>query len=110
MARTLRNSAMSHLRHRVDGDLSIITLVNPPQNRITSQMSDELGEAVAETASSGARALLLHAEGPDFSYGGDIRPWPGLAAPAMRQRLAGHLAAFNAFESLPIPTIAAVQG
>jgi enoyl-CoA hydratase/carnithine racemase len=101
---------MSHLRHRIDGDLSIITLVNPPQNRITSQMSDEFGEAVAATAASGARALLLHAEGPDFSYGGDIRPWPGLGAPALRQLLARHLAAFNAFESLPIPTVAAVQG
>lgn len=101
---------MSHLRHRIDGDLSIVTLVNPPQNRITSEMSDELGEALAETAASGARALLLHAEGADFSYGGDIRPWPGLAAPALRQILARHLAVFNAFESLPIPTVAAVQG
>ncbi|HLZ82427.1 MAG TPA: enoyl-CoA hydratase/isomerase family protein [Caulobacteraceae bacterium] len=101
---------MSHLRHRIDGDLSIITLVNPPQNRITSEMTDAFGEAVAKTAASGARALLLHAEGPDFSYGGDIRPWPGLGAPALRQILAGHLAAFNAFESLQIPTVAAVQG
>jgi enoyl-CoA hydratase/carnithine racemase len=101
---------MSHLRHRIDGDLSIVTLANPPQNRITSEMSDELGEAVAATAASGARALLLHAEGSDFSFGGDIRPWPGLDAPTLRQVLARHLATFNAFESLPIPTVAAVQG
>jgi enoyl-CoA hydratase/carnithine racemase len=101
---------MPHLRHRFDGDLSIITLVNPPQNRITAEMVDELGAAVAETAAGGARALLLHAEGPDFSFGGDIRPWPGMTDPALRQRLAQHLAVFNAFESLPIPTVAAVQG
>ena len=101
---------MPHLRHRIDGDLSIITLVNPPQNRITSKMSDELAEAVAETAAQGARALLLHAEGADFSNGGDIRPWPSLGTPALRQVLARYVAAFNAFEGLPIPTVAAVQG
>jgi enoyl-CoA hydratase/carnithine racemase len=101
---------MAHLRHRFDGDLSIITLVNPPQNRITSEMVDELGVALAETVAGGARALLLHAEGPDFSFGGDIRPWPSQDAPALRQLLAHHLTIFNAFERLPIPTVAAVQG
>jgi enoyl-CoA hydratase/carnithine racemase len=73
-------------------------------------MVDELGVAVAETAASKARAVLLHAEGPDFSFGGDIRPWPGMDAPALHQVLANHLAVFNAFETLPIPTVAAVQG
>ena len=101
---------MPHLRHRFDGDLSIITLVNPPQNRLSVEMVDELGAAVSETAASDARAVLLHAEGPDFSYGGDVRAWPGLGAPALRELLARYIAVFNAFESLPIPAVAAVQG
>jgi len=101
---------MPHLRHRFDGDLSIITLVNPPQNRLSVEMVEELGAAVAETAASRARALLLNAEGPDYSYGGDIRPWPGQDAPELRELLSNHLAVFNAFESLPIPTVVAVQG
>jgi enoyl-CoA hydratase/carnithine racemase len=101
---------MPHLRHRFDGDLSIITLVNPPQNRLSVEMVDDLGAAVAQTAASKARAVLLHAEGPDFSYGGDIRPWPAQDAAALRQVLANHLVVFNAFENLPIPTVAAVQG
>ena len=101
---------MPHLRHRFDGDLSIITLVNPPQNRLSIEMVEELGVAVAETAASKARAVLLHAEGPDFSFGGDIRPWPGMDASALHQVLTNHLAVFNAFEALPIPTVAAVQG
>ena len=101
---------MPHLRHRFDSDLSIITLVNPPQNRITVEMVNELGAALAETAASGARALLLHAEGPDFSYGGDVRAWPGLGSPALRELLTRYIAVFNAFGNLPIPTVAAVQG
>jgi enoyl-CoA hydratase/carnithine racemase len=101
---------MSHLRHRLDGDLAIITLVNPPQNRLSIKMVEDLGVAVAETAASKARAVLLQAEGSDFSFGGDLRPWPGMDAPALRQLLARYIAVFNAFESLPIPTVAAVQG
>lgn len=99
-----------HLRHRIDGAIAIITLTNPPQNRITPQMNAQLCAAISDIGSSPARAVLVHAEGPDFSLGGDIRNWPGLDAAAMRDMLAEHLAAFNAFESLSIPTLCAVQG
>jgi len=35
-------------------------------------MSDDLAEAVDSIGKSRARALLLRADGPDFSFGGDI--------------------------------------
>jgi enoyl-CoA hydratase/carnithine racemase len=101
---------MTHLRYRIDGNLAFIALAYPPQNRITDLMSEELGEALAKIATSGARALLLSADGPNFCLGGDIHPWPSLASAELRELFARHLAVFNTFESLPIPTIAAVQG
>ena len=39
-------------------------------------MTDELADALDAFGHSGARAVLLRAEGPDFSFGGDILTWP----------------------------------
>jgi hypothetical protein len=41
-------------------------------------MADELADAIDAIGRSGARAVLLRAEGPDFSFGGDIVPWPDM--------------------------------
>jgi enoyl-CoA hydratase/carnithine racemase len=49
-------------------------LNNPPQNRLDEQLADELAEALNAVGRSDARAVLLRADGPDFSFGGDIVP------------------------------------
>ena len=56
----------------IDGELAKLVLHNPSQNRLTQAFFAELGETIAEIGRSGARAALLSAEGPDFSFGGDI--------------------------------------
>ena len=63
---------MSRLSLSIDDELAKLVLHNPPQNRLTQAFFAELGEAIAEIGRSGARAALLSAEGPDFSFGGDI--------------------------------------
>jgi enoyl-CoA hydratase/carnithine racemase len=63
---------MSQLSFSIDGELAKLVLHNPPQNRLTQAFFAELGEAIAEIGRSGARAALLSAEGPDFSFGGRI--------------------------------------
>ena len=63
---------MSQLSLSTDGELAKFVLHNPPQNRLTQPFFAELGEAIAEIGRSGARAALLSAEGPDFSFGGRI--------------------------------------
>src|SRR5271168_2554368 len=47
-------------------------------------MFDDLGDAIADVARSGARAALLDAAGPDFCFGGDIVPWPEMTARGLR--------------------------
>ena len=100
---------MPLLRSEIEQGLATIVLNNPPQNRLTPQMVDELCEIVNVVGKSEARAVLLYAEGPDFSFGGDIVPWPAMSPRELRTLFERYLSAFNQFERMPIPTVAAVQ-
>jgi len=64
---------MSHLTYTIEDDhVAHIVLDNPPQNRIDHQMGQELLEAVNAIEASAARAVLVRANGDNFSFGGDI--------------------------------------
>lgn len=101
---------MTFLTHTLEDGLATLTLTNPPQNRITPAMVGDLAAALDAVMLGGARALLVRADGPDFCFGGDIQLWPQMAERDMRAMLERHLAVFNRFERLAIPTVAAVQG
>ncbi|GAA4550322.1 enoyl-CoA hydratase/isomerase family protein [Pseudonocardia xishanensis] len=101
---------MAHLTWTVDDDVATLVLDNPPQNRIGLEMVEELGEALDAVERSDARAVLLRAEGADFSFGGDIEPWPDWDERELRANFERFLSTFNRFERLPVPTVAAVQG
>jgi enoyl-CoA hydratase/carnithine racemase len=101
---------MSHLTSSIEDRVATIALDNPPQNRIDEQIADELAEAIDAVGRSDARAVLLRAEGPDFSFGGDIVTWPDLDARELRTLFERYMSVFNRFERLPLPVIAAVQG
>jgi enoyl-CoA hydratase/carnithine racemase len=101
---------MSHVSVTTQDGVATLVLHNPPQNRIGNAMVDDLDHALEEIAAGDARAVLLRAEGPDFSFGGDIEPWPGWGRREMRTHFEHYLQTFNRFERLPIPTIAAVRG
>jgi enoyl-CoA hydratase/carnithine racemase len=102
--------AMTHLTCTIDHRVATITLDNAPQNRIGDQMVEELAAAMAHIASSEARAVLLCAAGPDFSFGGDILPWPERGRSELRATFERYMEVFNQFERLPLPVVAAVQG
>ena len=59
---------MNAVRFERDGDLGAIVLCSPP-NWLTRQFSDDLAQAVRQAAESDVRALLIRAEGEDFSVG-----------------------------------------
>jgi enoyl-CoA hydratase/carnithine racemase len=101
---------MSHLSYEVEGPLATITLDNPPQNRITPEMADDLEAALDAIERREVRAVLLKADGPDFSFGGDIVEWPGMSQRERRALFERYMRTFNRFERLAVPTIAAVQG
>ncbi|MEU9175060.1 enoyl-CoA hydratase/isomerase family protein [Streptomyces sp. NPDC048420] len=96
--------------HSLDGDVATIVLDNPPQNRFAPEFTQELSDIVDAITRSPARAVVLRAEGPDFSYGGDFRPWVGADRTSLRADFDHALSVINRFEQLPIPVVAAVQG
>lgn len=101
---------MSHVTHHVEGQVAVLTISHGPQNRIGDQMVAELADALTEIELSGARAVVLRAEGPDFCFGGDIRTWPDMPSHQLRAAFTRYLDVFNRLEQLPMPVIAAVQG
>jgi enoyl-CoA hydratase/carnithine racemase len=54
--------------------------------------------------------LVVKAEGPHFSFGGEVREWPGKDINWFRTFVAEVNHSYRALEALRIPTIAAVQG
>jgi enoyl-CoA hydratase/carnithine racemase len=101
---------MDHLQLHFDEHVATITLSNPPQNRIDDQMIDELDVAIEAIGGSDARAVVLRSEGENFSFGGDILPWPEESVRQLRARFERYMSVFNRFERMPLPVVAAVQG
>jgi enoyl-CoA hydratase/carnithine racemase len=101
---------MPHLFLEIANQVATITLNHPPQNRLAEQMIGELDDALTSVGHSDVRAVLLRAEGADFSFGGDILPWEGMSNAALRSLFERYMNAFNRFERLPMPVVAAVQG
>jgi enoyl-CoA hydratase/carnithine racemase len=101
---------MSLLAFQQHGQLGEIVLDNPPQNRFSAEALTDLGAAIAEAAKSDVRAVLLRAEGPDFSVGADVAVFDGVDE-AKAAGLAGAVLGFiSAMEDLSVPTVALVQG
>ena len=93
-----------------EGALAVITIDNPPQNRINERMAAEMLLCIDAIEAGGQRAVLVRAKGADFSFGGDIMNWPEMSVRQLRATFDTYMTVFNRFERLPLPVIAAVQG
>jgi enoyl-CoA hydratase/carnithine racemase len=87
-----------------------IVLANPPFNRLDLQFSENLRQAVHEASQSDIRVLVVKAEGPHFSFGGEVREWPGKDINWFRTFVAEVNLSYRAIEALRVPTVAAVRG
>ena len=93
-----------------EGSLAVITIENPPQNRINDRIAADLLAAVEAIEAGEFRAVLVRANGADFSFGGDIMNWPEMTVRQLRAAFDTYMTVFNRFERLPLPVVAAVQG
>jgi enoyl-CoA hydratase/carnithine racemase len=98
------------IRFERDGAVGSIVLANPPFNRLDLRFTESLRVAVHQASSSDIRALIIRAEGPHFSFGGEVREWPGKDVNWFRTFVAEVNASYRAIEMLKIPTVAVVQG
>jgi enoyl-CoA hydratase/carnithine racemase len=101
---------MAFTRTAIKGPIAYVTLDHPKGNRINFEMRVELRDAFGAISESDARVLVVRAEGPDFSLGGDVRDWPGIPAATLRPKVEVFATALDLLERLNIPTIAAIQG
>jgi enoyl-CoA hydratase/carnithine racemase len=101
---------MHTIRFEREQAVGRIVLTNPPFNRLDKQFSEWLRQAVHDASESDIRVLIVKAEGPHFSFGGEVREWPGKDINWFRTFVAEVNQSYRAIEALRVPTIAAVQG
>jgi len=101
---------MSTIRFERRESIGSIVLANPPFNRIDLQYASSLREAVHAASESDIRVLVIRAEGPNFSQGGEVREWPGKDINWFRTFVADVNASYRAIEALRVPTVAVVRG
>lgn len=102
---------MSVLKYTHSEGIARIVLNNPPQNRLGGEVSQELAAVVMDLANrNDTRVVLFGAEGPDFSFGGDIEAWQDVSEGDFSNSIGQALSLMNLFEALPVPIVVAVQG
>ena len=101
---------MSSIRFERREGIGSIVLANPPFNRVDAKYASLLREAVHAASESDVRVLVVRAEGPNFSLGGEVREWPGKDVNWFRTFVADVNASNRAIEALRVPTVAVVRG
>lgn len=102
---------MAALELTVESGVATLSLNNPPQNRLGLELLTTFSAAIRQIGSDpDVRVVLVRAHGPDFSFGGDITNWLDIEPGEMSANVAAGIRLFNAFEQLPVPVVAAVQG
>src|ERR1700758_3351483 len=98
------------IRFERDDTIGSIVLANPPFNRLDLRFCEALRAAVHQASVSDIRVLVVRSEGPHFSFGGEVREWPGKDVNWFRTFVADINASYRAIELLKVPTVAVVQG
>jgi len=84
------------------------------RNGIDPVWVDEFGAALAAVEADGsARALLISADGPSFTVGGDMRHFlaqSGRLAEELDDMIGGYHRALSRLAALPLPVVCAVNG
>ena len=101
---------MTAIRFDRDGAVGSIVLANPPLNRIDDEFATTLRDAVDAASESDIRVLVVKAEGPNFSLGGEVRAWVDKDVNWFRTFVAKVNASYRALEALRVPTVAVVRG
>ena len=93
-----------------DGGVALLVLEDPPLNLFRSETFASLNECLKQVQISDARAMVWRAEGEVFSGGVDVHLFDQTSRSGSNQMFGALLATVRKIESLPIPTVALVQG
>lgn len=101
---------MAGARFELHGSLGEIVIDAPPLNLLSEDLAAQLADAGSEAAGSEARAVLVRAEGDNFSAGADVSMFLDRDEDQARELIERFIPAIRNFEAIEAPTLAAVQG
>lgn len=101
---------MARVAFTVEDGLGEIVIDDPPLNLFGLDLINGLGNAAEQVIASDARAVLVRAEGDNFSAGADVRLFLDRDETSARELIEGFVPMIRRFSEFGVPTIAAVQG
>jgi enoyl-CoA hydratase/carnithine racemase len=101
---------MAKASFTLDGDVGEIVIADPPLNLFGLELSRDLARVAGEARDSAARAVLIRAEGDNFSAGANVEMFLGRDEAAARELIEEFLPVIRSFAAIEVPTVAAVQG
>ncbi len=101
---------MAKVQFSLEGAVGEIVLTDPPLNLFDMELARDLAEATQRARDSDARAILVRAEGGNFSAGANVEIFLDRDEAAARELIGEFMPAIRRFAEIPVPTIAAVQG
>ena len=101
---------MAKAQFMLDGDVGEVVLADPPLNLFSMELAGDLTRAADEARESGARAVLVRAEGENFSAGANVEIFLGRDEAAARELIDEFMPVIRRFAAIEVPTVAAVQG
>src|SRR5258706_9673936 len=90
--------------------LGEIVIDNPSLNLFNGNVTSDLRSAVDQAAHSDIRAVLVRAEGSDFSAGADVSVFTDLDQARAAELETTVLSLIAAIEALPVPALALIHG
>jgi enoyl-CoA hydratase/carnithine racemase len=101
---------MARASFNLKGGVGEIVIADPPLNLFGLELSRNLARAVEQARDSPARAILVRAEGENFSAGANVEMFLGRDEPAARELIEEFMPTIRRFAEIEVPTVAAVQG
>ena len=101
---------MGKLKFEQDENLGFLTLSNPQMNIIGPDFITEFTDLIPHLETSGLRAMILRAEGDNFSAGADVKMFKGLSVERASTLVKNFMEVIHRLESMPFPTVAVVHG
>jgi enoyl-CoA hydratase/carnithine racemase len=101
---------MPKAQFQLTGDVGEIVIADPPLNLFGLELSRDLARVAGEARDSAARAVLIRAEGDNFSAGANVEMFLGRDEAAARELIEEFLPVIRSFAAIEVPTVAAVQG
>jgi enoyl-CoA hydratase/carnithine racemase len=101
---------MAKARFTLEGEVGEIVISDPPLNLFDMELARDLAGATEEARESSARAILVRAEGDNFSAGANVEIFVGRDQAAARALIDEFIPVIRRFAEIPVPTVAVVHG